>query len=269
MNRLRQVFADVQAKHHKVLVPYITAGYPDVATSVEILTRLDPARLGCVELGIPFSDPIADGPVIQTSVSRALESGFKLDPLLAALTAARDRIRVPLIAMLSYSIVFRRTPAEFVQRARAAGLDGLLVPDLAFEEAEELAALCRQHDLPLVMMIAPTTAPARRSRIAALSEPWIYYQSLAGVTGERAGLPPDLAAHVAELRGQTGKPICVGFGIARPEHVAAVCAVADGAIVGSAIVRRMNDAVDAGLKGAALAIPLTAFIAELAAAVPR
>lgn len=265
MNRLRSAFDELRRAGRRGLLPYITGGYPDPAATAEILRRLDPQRCVCVEVGIPFSDPIADGPVIQTSFSRALERGFRLDGLFAALRTARDEVRVPLLAMVSYSIVHRREPQRFVAQAREAGFDGLIVPDLAIEEADELAAVGHAHDCPLVMIIAPTTEEQRQRRIAELSEPFIYYQSLAGVTGERQALPADLTMHVEQLRHQTGKPICVGFGISTPEHVRAVCAVADGAIVGSAIVRRMNDAVDRGLSRSELADHVLEKIDELAA----
>ena len=268
MSRLQTTFRDLHAAGRKTLLPYVTGGYPDAATTVEILRQIDPQHCACVEIGIPFSDPIADGPVIQTSFSRALEHGFRLDGLFDALRAARDQIAVPLLAMVSYSIVYRRDPRHFVEIAQAAGFDGLIVPDLAIEEADELAAIGRQQGFPLVMMVAPTTDETRRRRIAAISEPFIYYQALAGVTGERSALPPDLVQHVQQLRAETGKPICVGFGIATAAHVQAVCAVADGAIVGSAIVRRMNESVDRGDSPPAIARVVAGFIRELAAALP-
>jgi tryptophan synthase alpha chain len=263
MSRLQAAFDNLRRAGRKALLPYITGGYPDAGTTVAILRALDPQRCACAEIGIPFSDPIADGPVIQTSFSRALARGFKLDALLDALRRRRAAISVPLLAMVSYSIVYRRGPQAFVQAARDAGFDGLIVPDLALEEAGELAALGRTLECPLVMMVAPTTDAGRRRRLAALSEPFVYYQSLAGVTGERNSLPPDLAGHVADLRAATGKPICVGFGIATPEHVRAVCAVADGAIVGSAIVRRMNAAVERGESSAAIAQQVSDLVREL------
>lgn len=268
MNRLRRRFQQLQASGQKALLPYVTGGYPDAATTMEILRGIDPTRCACVELGLPFSDPIADGPVIQTSFSRALEGGFRIDGLFDELAGQRDEIAVPLIAMVSYSIVYRREPRAFVARAANAGIDGLIVPDIPLEEVDELAAIGRDRDCPIVMLVAPTSRDPRRARIAALSEPFIYYQSTAGVTGEREQLPTDLLENVARLRAQSGKPVCVGFGISKPEHVAAVCRVADGAIVGSAIVRRMNAAVDRGASASATARDVIEFIETLAAAVP-
>jgi len=269
MNRLEAAFDTLHAAGRKALVPYITGGYPDAATTVEILRRLDPQTCVCAEVGIPFSDPIADGPVIQTSFSRVLERGFKIDDLLSVIAAERASIRVPLVTMLSCSIVYRRGPEAFIQAAKAAGFDGMIIPDCAVEEADALAALAREHECPLVLMVAPTSGAERARRIAALSEPFIYYQSLAGVTGERRDLPADLAEHVTELRATTGKPICVGFGIGTPEHVASVCAVADGAIVGSAIVRQMNEAVDRGASASEVADAVMAVITRLGEGLPQ
>ena len=268
MSAIDHLFGALRKSGRKALMPFVTAGDPDLAFTADLIRLLVERGCSLCEVGIPYSDPIADGPVIQTSFSRALAAGFRLDPLLEALAAARAELRVPLLAMVSYSIVYRRDPRQFVARLRAAGVEGLIVPDLALEEAGELAEIGRALDCPLVMIIAPTSAPERQARIAALSEPFIYYQSLAGVTGERSALPDDLAAHVQELRAATGKPICVGFGISTPDHVAAVCRVADGAIVGSAIVRRMNAAVDRGAPRAELVAEVGAFIRELAAALP-
>jgi tryptophan synthase alpha chain len=265
MNRLRSALALQVAGGRKTLLPYLTAGYPDLATTLAILRRLDPATCLCAELGIPYSDPIADGPVIQHSFARALEAGFRVDDLLAALAAHRDEIAVPLLAMVSFAIVYRRGPEAFVAAATAAGLDGLIVPDLAIEEADELAAIARRHDAALVLIAAPTSPPERRRRIAALSDPFLYYQSVMGVTGERAGLPAGLADEVAQLRGEAGKPVCVGFGISRPEQVAAVCTSADGAIVGSAIVRRITAAAQRGDGPDRIAAQVAAFVRELGA----
>lgn len=265
MNRLLGAFERLARDGRKALLPYITGGFPDAATTVAILKRIDPQICACVEVGIPFSDPIADGPVIQASFATALERGFRLDELFEALGQARGAIAVPLLAMVSYSIVYRRDPQQFVARARAAGFDGLIVPDLAFEEAENLVQISKAAECPLVLMVAPTTADDRRARIAALSEPFIYYQSLAGVTGERTTLPADLTQHVHELRQAAQKPVCVGFGIATAAHVRTVCSVADGAIVGSAIVRQMNEAVARGADSASVADLVFAKVAELAA----
>ncbi len=265
MKSLHSAFARPAEAGRRTLLPYITAGYPDHATTIEILRRMDPNRCACVELGIPFSDPVADGPVIQTSFSRALEAGFRLEPLFDALRTHREEINVPLVAMVSYSIVHRRSPAEFVAAASDAGISGLIVPDLPVEECGDLSETCRDGDCPLVMIVTPTSDQRRRRRIAEISHPFIYYQSLTGVTGERDRLPDDLLENVKRLKRDSGKPVCVGFGISTPRQVADVCSVADGAIVGSAIVRRMNAAVDQGRSREEIVQIVAGFVDQLMA----
>lgn len=264
--RYERRFAD--ARQAPVLIPYITANYPSIEVMLEILTRVKSSRVGCVELGIPFSDPIADGPVIQTSFARALDRGFLLEVFFAGIAESRDSIEVPLIAMVSYSIVYRRGIDTFLENAKAAGLDGVLVPDLSFEAAADFSARCDQHGMPLTMMIAPTTSDARRQAIAQRSSPWVYYQSQAGVTGERAALAADLQRNVENLRSMTDKPVCVGFGISHPEQASNVCAFADGAVVGSALVRRLNTACDLHVSAHATADEVVAVIDEFAAELP-
>lgn len=265
MNRLQESFDALVREGRRGLLPYVTAGYPDAETTIAILQALDPALCPCVELGIPFSDPIADGPVIQASFSQALERGFRLAPFLAALAAQRNTIRIPLVAMVSFSIVFRRGVETFLREMQSAGIDGVLMPDLSLEEMGDTAANCRAAGISLISMIAPTTPIERRARLAETSQPFVYYQSTVGVTGERGALSPELAGDVTALRTQCGKPICVGFGIARPEQVAAVCEFADGAIVGSAIVRRMLAGVEARRAPAQIANEIAGFVNELGA----
>lgn len=267
MNALSDRFAELFRTGRKAVLPFITGGYPDHATTVSILRGLDLPGVAAVEIGIPFSDPIADGPVIQTSFSRALERGFRVDALFAALREARPQIRVPLIAMVSYSIVYRRGVELFFDQARAAGFEALIIPDIPIEEAHTAAEIGARANCPLVLIAAPTTSTQRRDRIAALSSPFVYYQSSLGVTGERRELPSDLAGQVRRLRDGSAKPVCVGFGISTPAHVAAVCGVADGAIVGSAIVRRMNDLVERG-ESARIRDDVCAYVGTLVAALP-
>jgi tryptophan synthase alpha chain len=267
-NQLESTFLAFRASGQKALLPYITAGYPDLDATISILRGVHHPAVACVELGIPFSDPIADGPVIQTSFSRALDRGFRVETLFERLRAARGTIRPPLVAMVSYSIVFRRGVDAFIDAAAAAGICGLIIPDLSLEEAGLVSSACSARGVGLVMIAAPTSSPTRRRLIAELSAPFIYYQSVAGVTGERSGVSSQLAASIGELRGLSDKPICVGFGISQAQHVREVCALADGAIVGSAIVRRMNAVVERGGDSDAVAAETLHAIDELAAGVP-
>jgi tryptophan synthase alpha chain len=191
------------------------------------------------EVGIPYSDPIADGPVIQASYTRALDSGIKLNQILHTLTNVAPRLAAPLVTMVSYAIIHRHGPERYADALAAAGVAGMIVPDLPVDESPQLAAICRSRDLDLIQLITPTTPVDRARRITETSSGFIYYVSVAGITGERTELPPDLIERVGWLREQTPLPVCIGFGISRPEHVKLLAPVADGLIVGSAFVRRI------------------------------
>lgn len=267
MGRLQDRFDSFAGAGRKCLLPYVTAGYPNVGATMELLEQLDHANIGAIELGIPFSDPIADGPTIQTSFYRALDEGFSLGAFFDALAKRRDAISMPLIAMVSYSIAARRSADTFVARAKEAGIDGFIVPDISLEEAGDFATICREHEMTSAMLVAPNTPAARQERIAALSTPFVYYQAIAGITGERSTLPDDLAANIQTLRSNAKKPICVGFGISKPEQARDVAQHADGVIVGSAIVRRMTEAIDRDETEGRMIDGVTRFVGELADAV--
>ena len=277
-NRLVSAFSDLRAAGKKALVPFITAGYPDLETTEALLRDFESRGVRICELGIPFSDPIADGPVIQASYTEALAAGITSDRIFemvrryrgsmsrdgstgspqggsSGLTAgrkgagavSRDRKGaggLALVAMVSYSIIYRHGVEDYLAATREAGFDGLIVPDLPLEEAAQFEQLAAGNGLANVMLMAPTTPPQRRLRIAGHSKGFIYFISVAGITGERAKLPEESIAAVAELRKHTSTPICIGFGISNPATVRHVCEVADGAIVGSAIVHRVTDAKD-------------------------
>lgn len=245
-NRILSAFAELRSAGKRTLLPFLTAGYPDLATTAALLKDFESRGLRIVELGIPFSDPIADGPTIQASYTRALAAGVTSEKIFDMVRQYRRAGgRLALVAMVSYSIVFRHRPADYLLSARRAGFDGLIVPDLPLEEAGSLAPLAEQHGLANVMLVAPTTPTDRRLEIARHSRGFIYFISVAGITGERDRLPESTIEAVAELSKHTDTPVCVGFGISNPETVAQVCAAADGAIVGSAIVHRISDHKDA------------------------
>ena len=246
------------------LWPFLAAGYPDLATTAALLKALGALPIRGVELGIPFSDPIADGPVIQRAFSEALSAGLKLRDVFAMVTALRDEIHYPLLAMVSASIVYCVGIETFVKNASEAGFDGLIVPDISLEEAPRLAEAAAGAGLRLSMLIAPTTPAERRERIADVSSGFLYYVSVQGTTGARANLPADLKTNVCELKDATGSPVLVGFGIGNPSQVREVCRYADGAIAGSAIVRRITELCEQGESGPALVAEVTAFIHELA-----
>jgi len=223
------------------LVPFVPAGYPSLDVTAELLPRLEGVGATLIEIGFPFSDPVADGPVIQEAFTYALARHIKVDDVFRTVKAVRDRVSIPIIGMLSYSIVFRIGIEQFVSRAADAGFDGLIIPDLPPPEAQSVCGQIHAGGLATSLLVAPTTAPERRSEIARLSNGFVYYLSVSGITGERDALPQDLADSVRALKALTDRPVCVGFGISKPAHVAMLRGVADGAIIGSAIVRRMKD----------------------------
>lgn len=234
------------ASGKKGLLPYVTAGLPDLATTRRILESLAALGVTAVELGFPYSDPIADGPTIQSSFTRVLDKGIRVADILRMVSEFRKTCQLPLIAMLSYSIVYRRGTADFIRMAHDAGIDGFILPDLSLEEAPAVAKQCADAGMCLAMLVSPATPPERRQKIASLSTGFTYYMSVKGITGERRDLPPELIENVRTLRQQSGRPVVVGFGIGTADQVRLVCSVADGAIIGSALVRRIMEAQDAG-----------------------
>jgi tryptophan synthase alpha chain len=241
IDKLAAVFAANRATGRKALAPFVTAGDPDVSTTVAVLEAIDRAGASLCELGVPYSDPIADGPVIQSSYTRALGSGITLEGMFGIAREASARVQMPILAMASYSLIFRRGIERFVADATAAGLAGFVVPDLPLEESDELDAACRTAGLALVRLVTPTTPPDRAEQIARRSTGFLYCVSVAGVTGARTELPPGLIDRIEWLRTKTDVPILVGFGISGPDQVRAVAAVADGVIVGSALVRQVAE----------------------------
>jgi tryptophan synthase alpha chain len=242
MSRIDQLFADLRRQQRKALMPFVTAGDPDLAFTADVIRELDRCGATMCEVGIPYSDPIADGPVIQASYTRALAHKIKLPAIFEMLRGVSGQVKMPLVTMVSYAIVYRYGLAKYVADAQAAGVSGAIVPDLLVEEADELAAICRKADFSLIQLVTPTTPRERAVRIARSSTGFLYYVSVTGITGERTELPASLLDNVAWLRTQTDLPICIGFGISQPEHVQRLAPVADGLIVGSAIVRRVAEA---------------------------
>ena len=227
-------------------MPFIPAGYPDLATTEAALPAMEAAGANLIEVGFPFSDPIADGPTIQESFTVALSKKLKIADVFEAVAAARPRVSIPLVSMVSYSIVFRVGVDRFVSLAKQAGFDGLILPDLPPPEAEAICRRVQDGGLDTILLVAPTTAPQRRAEIARLSSGFVYYLSVSGITGAREQLPADLPDHVRQLKSLTDRPVCVGFGISRADHVAQLRGIADGAIVGSALVKRMKNRLNDG-----------------------
>ena len=233
-------FAAAKAQNRLAFMPFVAAGDPDLGATANVLRTLADAGANLIELGVPFSDPIADGPVIQASYTRALAGGFKLADFWAMLDGLKGDDLPPLVGMVSVSIVQRVGPAAFCARAKTAGLAGLIVPDVPGDEATGLAEQAAAAGLDLIQLVSPLTPPGRVAKILAACSGFVYVLSVAGTTGERDALPPALLDHLARLREQTDLPLAVGFGVSKPEHAAALRGHADGAIVGSALVRRLE-----------------------------
>lgn len=252
MNRIDAAFADLRQRRRAGLMPFICAGHPAPGLTGPLLRTLCDAGASVIEVGFPFSDPIADGPVIAAAMHRALgdgASGLGTTPasVLAEVAAVRQSVRAGLVAMVTISIVTRVGAAKFISDCRAAGFDGFIFPDLPLEEGGEILAMVRDAGLIASLLIAPTTTAERAAHIARASSGFLYLLARSGITGERADAPPDdLAERVLFLRGVSDLPIACGFGISTPEHVRAVVRHADAAIVGSALVRRLEEAAARG-----------------------
>jgi tryptophan synthase alpha chain len=244
MTAIDKLFSDLRREKRKALMPFVTAGDPDLDFTAAVLKEVVGRGAHLCEVGIPYSDPIADGPVIQASYTRALEHKIKLADILKTLGEVAPKVAAPLVTMVSYAIVYRHGLERYVDDVKERGLAGLIVPDLPVEESAQLAAICGKQDISLIQLVTPTTPRERAVKIAATSTGFLYYVSVAGITGERNALPPELIDNVGWLRTQTELPICIGFGISRPEHVRLLAPVADGLIVGSAIVRRIAAAAE-------------------------
>ena len=222
-------------------MPFITAGDPDLETTLAVIRELSDRSVDLIEIGFPYSDPIADGPVIQASYTRALDHGISVQDIFASIESLRTEQVPPLVAMVSYAIVFRYGTEAFLDRARKAGFAGLIVPDLPGDEAGELVARVRLQRLDLIELVAPTTPQQRLTRILESAAGFVYCISVSGTTGVRDQLPEELHQQLQWLKTQTDLPLAVGFGINRPEQVAALRGVADGVIVGSAIVQQLEE----------------------------
>jgi tryptophan synthase alpha chain len=242
MSKIDTLFQNLRAAGRKALMPFVTAGDPDLAFTSAIVKELVARGSSLCEIGIPYSDPIADGPVIQASYTRALDKKIKLGEIMRMLGQLAPQVEAPLVTMVSYAIVHRHGLEKYVQQAKAAGIAGAIVPDLLVDEADELSRICRKADFSLIQLVTPTTPRERALRIAASSTGFLYYVSVTGITGERTELPKSLVENVGWLREQTTLPICIGFGISQPAHVKMLAPVADGLIVGSAVVRRIANA---------------------------
>lgn len=242
MNRMDRAFQALRARGRKAFVAYLTAGYPDLRTTEELAVSFSGAGVDILELGVPFSDPLADGPVIQAASHKALQGGVTMAGILDTVRRIRQRTQLPLALMTYYNPVFHYGVARLVEEASRAGVDGLIIPDLPVEEAGELISLARPRDFATVFFLAPTTSLERMPAILKASRGFVYFVSVAGVTGTREGqgMDPAVCRKIRQARKLSGIPVCLGFGISTPSQVAAMAQEADGVIVGSAIIRAID-----------------------------
>ncbi len=236
MNRLEQTFARLRADHAPGLVTYITAGDPDLERTGGILRALDRGGADVLEVGVPFSDPLADGPVIQRATERALAAGTTLSGVLDLLRSIRAEIAAPVVIFSYANPIFRLGPEQFADRARDAGVDGVLVLDLPIEEADEFRTMLASRGIDTILLLSPTTTDDRLRRAAALGSGFLYAISRLGVTGARDVLAAGAQEMVERIRNVSDLPVALGFGISKPDHVREVGQWADAAVVGSALV---------------------------------
>jgi tryptophan synthase alpha chain len=233
-------FQSLRDRHQCALIPFITAGDPDLATTAQALIALDRAGADIIELGVPYSDPLADGPVIQAAATRALQAGVKLADVLAVVATVSPEIKAPIILFTYYNPILNLGIPEFLRRIVAAGVKGLVVPDLPLEESTTLLEPASLMGIEVIMLVAPTSPPDRMKAIAASAQGFVYLVSVTGVTGMREGLGSNVAGILNQLRGLTDKPIAVGFGISDPVQAKQIKELgADGVIVGSAMVKKL------------------------------
>lgn len=231
MSRIETAF-----DHGKAFISFITCGDPDLETTEKLLPCLEAAGADLIELGIPFSDPSAEGPVIQAASQRALARGVTTDKIFAMVERARDKVKVPLVFMTYANLVFSYGIEDFVRRAKEVGIEGLILPDVPYEEKEEFEEICQKYQLGFISLIAPTSGE-RIPMIAREAQGFIYCVSSLGVTGVRDSITEDIRAMVSQVRQVSSVPVAVGFGISSPEEAKRMAAAADGVIVGSAIVK--------------------------------
>ncbi len=238
MSRIASVFS---RSNRTALIPYITVGYPDTATTLKVVSLLAGSGCDIIELGIPFSDPLADGATIQRASYEALRQGVTPHLCLEVAKELRQQVEIPLVFMTYYNPVLKFGLEQFCSKCAEAGIDGLIIPDLPPEEGQELEKSSRGHGLDLIYLLSPASTADRIRLVVGKASGFIYLVSLTGVTGARDELPQELEDFVARVRASTEKPLCVGFGVSTPEQAQRIAKVADGVIVGSRIIQLLDE----------------------------
>lgn len=259
MNRIEKIFKELNTKNKKAFIPYIMAGDPSLEKTMDTVLMFERCGADIVELGVPFTDPLADGPTIQRAAERALEAGVTLKRVIALVKELRNHSAIPLLLMTYYNPVFKYGEEGFIKDAVHAGIDGVIIPDLPPDEAAGLLGVARRAGFATIFLLAPTSTEDRIRKVGKASRGFIYYVSMTGITGSRLSLDGSFSGSVQHIRRTTGKPVAVGFGVSTPEEAGAVSEISDGVIVGSAIVKRLHDSPET----------LESFILELRRAISR
>lgn len=241
MNRIDKKFKELKKNKQKALAIFITAGFPDLETTKMLAIKFAELGVDLLELGIPFSDPIADGPIIQNASNQAIKNKVSVKSILRLVKDLRKNIEIPVLLMGYYNPIFTYGVGKFIKEAKMSGVDGVIIPDLPPEENLELQKACLKNGLDNILLVAPTTSLDRIKTISHLSRGFIYYISITGITGIRKKLPEEISSKIKQLRRFSKKPICVGFGISNPKQAKEICNYADGVIIGSAVVKIIND----------------------------
>lgn len=241
MNRINKKFKQLKKEDKKAFIPYICYGDPEINVTERLVTLLDDKGADIIELGFPFSDPLADGPTVQEATQISLRNEITVENYLSTVKKLRKKTDIPLLIMTYYNILFNYGMKKFIMNASKAGLDGAIVPDLPLEESDKFLKYSSDYEFSLVHLISPNTSKERMKKIVEKSTGFIYYVSLTGVTGARKDISSNIQYKIKDLKKISSKPICVGFGISKPSHVKKIRKIADGVIVGSAILNILHE----------------------------
>ncbi|MCI0469133.1 MAG: tryptophan synthase subunit alpha [Nitrospirae bacterium] len=241
MSKIKKIFDKLKSEDKKAFIPYIMAGDPSLEKTREHLLLLERCGADIIELGVPFSDPLADGPTIQRAAERALKAGIALKDVIQFVKGIRQNMRIPLVLMTYYNPVFKYGEGRFVKDAVDAGIDGVIIPDLPPDEGKALIGLSKKAGFETIFLVAPTSTEERIRIISKASSGFIYYVAITGITGSRLALDKTFEGHIGSVKQMSGKPVAVGFGVAAPDDARMMAGMADGVIVGSAIVKKLHE----------------------------
>jgi len=248
VNRIEKVFKKLKAQNKKAFIPYIMAGDPSIEKTKEIVIMFEECGADIAELGVPFTDPLADGPTIQRAAERALKNGVTLKKVIAIVKDLRQKTKIPLVLMTYYNPVFKYGEERFIADAKDAGVDGVIIPDLPPDEAGEVTRLAKNAAVASIFLLAPTSTDERIKKVARASTGFIYYVSITGITGAQLLLDGSIEKSINGIRKISDKPVAVGFGISMPDEAEAVAGISDGVVIGSAIVKKAQASLDKELR---------------------